>query len=71
MHHAVEDMPPEAAWLGKPVDVDHFRVPLSTCWSYIEKDNREGTLGRRRMQGILVGYATHSGIIDGPIDAMG
>ena len=60
MHHAVEDMPPEAAWLGKPVDVDHFRVPLSTCWSYIEKDNREGTLGRRRMQGILVGYATHS-----------
>ena len=60
MTHAVLDMPPEAAWTGKKVDLRHLRVPLSTCWAYIEKKNRTDTLGPRRMQGIFVGYATHS-----------
>ena len=60
MTTAVQDMPPEAAWTGRTVDVSHFRVPLSTCWAYMDKETRDGTLGRRRMKGVLVGYATHS-----------
>ena len=52
---------PEVEWTGGPVDVTHWRVPLSTSWSYIEKGNRDGgTLGDQRQQGVLVGYATDS-----------
>ena len=60
MTHAVLDMPPEAAWLGREIPLDHLRVPLSTCWAYIEKSNRTNTLGERRMKGVFVGYARHS-----------
>ena len=60
MTHAVADMPPEAAWTGKKVNLDHLCVPLSTCWAYIEKKNRTDTLGARWMKGVFVGYATHS-----------
>ena len=60
MTNAVLEKPPEAAWTGKKVDLAHLRVPLSTCWAYIEKKNRTDTLGPRRTKGIFVGYATHS-----------
>jgi hypothetical protein len=57
---SVKDGPPEAAWTGKHVNVAHFRVPLSTCWSFIEKENRKGTLGDRRMKCVFIGYARQS-----------
>ena len=60
MTHAVQDRPPESAWTGKKVNLSHLRVPLSTCYAYIEKNNRKDTLGPRRMKGVFVGYATHS-----------
>ena len=46
---ALDGRIPEAAWRGCPVDVSHFRVPLSKCWSFVEKENRDGTLDARRM----------------------
>ena len=52
--------PPEALWLNKPISVKHLRVPLTTCWSFIEKTNRDGTLGARRTEGIFIGYASDS-----------
>lgn len=52
---------PEVQWTGESVDVAHFRVPLSTAWTFIEKAKRDGgTLGDRRMKGVLVGYARDS-----------
>ena len=51
---------PEASWLGRPIDVRHFRVPLSTCYAYIEKQQRDGTLDARRIKGVFVGYADDS-----------
>jgi hypothetical protein len=52
---------PEVEWTGHPVDVSHWRVPLATSWSYIEKDGRHGgTLGDQRTKGVLVGYASDS-----------
>jgi hypothetical protein len=57
---SVEGGVPEAVWQDKQVDVSHFRVPLSKCYSFIEKDNRDGTLSRRRMPGIFIGYARQS-----------
>jgi hypothetical protein len=39
----------------------HRRVPLCTTWSFIEKDKRiGGSLGDRRLKGVLVGYAPDS-----------
>jgi hypothetical protein len=52
---------PEVQWTGEGVDLSHFRVPLCTAWTFIEKHKREGgTLGGRRMKGVLVGYARDS-----------
>jgi hypothetical protein len=52
---------PEVEWTGGEVDTSHWRVPLSTTWSFIEKDKRlGGTLGDRRLKGVLVGYAEDS-----------
>jgi hypothetical protein len=52
---------PEVQWTGESVDVAHFRVPLSTAWTSIEKAKRDGgTLGDRRMKGVLVGCARDS-----------
>jgi hypothetical protein len=52
---------PEVEWTGASVDVSHWRVPLSTSWSYIEKGSRAGgTLGDQRERGVLVGYASNS-----------
>ena len=60
MSHAVQDKPPEAAWRGRKVSTAHLRVPLCTCWAYVEKKNRDGTLDQQRMEGVFVGYTTHS-----------
>ena len=60
MTSALDDMPPEAAWQGKPVDVSHYRVPLSDCYSYIEKPNRDSTLDARKLKGVFIGYAGNS-----------
>jgi hypothetical protein len=52
---------PEVEWTGKAVDVSHWRVPMATSWSYIEKTGRHrGTLGDQRDKGVLVGYAKDS-----------
>ena len=60
---AVPDHPPEAVWQRKPVDTSHFRVPLSDCYAFIEKENRETprTLAERRAKCILVGYEPRAG----------
>jgi hypothetical protein len=47
-------------WLGRAVNVEHFRVPLSTCWAYIEIKNREDTLSAVRFKGIFIGYARNT-----------
>ncbi len=60
MTNSVADRPPEAAWRDRKISVAHLRVPLSTCYAFIEKKNRTDTLGERRMKGVFVGYATHS-----------
>ncbi len=58
---AVPNQVPEAAWQQTaPVPMTHIRVPLTKCWAYIEKLNRKGTLGNRRIEGVFVGYASHS-----------
>ena len=57
---ALEDTVPEVAFTGKPVDVSHFRVPLATCWSYVEKTNRDGTISARRIKCIFAGYNRQS-----------
>ena len=57
---AVPLVPPESSWQGKTVDTSHFRVPLCTCYSYIEKSNRESTLTQVRFEGVFVGYARNS-----------
>jgi hypothetical protein len=53
---------PEVEWLGgAAVDTSHWRVPLCTTWSFVEKDKRPGgTLGDQRRKGVLVGYAKES-----------
>jgi hypothetical protein len=52
---------PEVEWTQSKVDTRHFRVPLCTAWSFIDQDKRNGgTLGDRRMKGVLVGYARDS-----------
>jgi hypothetical protein len=52
---------PEVEWTQSKVDTRHFRVPLCTTWSFIDKGKRDGgTLGDRRMKGVLVGYARDS-----------
>ena len=51
---------PEAAWTQAPVDMEHLRVPLSTCWSFVEKTNRDGTLDAQTMKGVFIGYAPRS-----------
>jgi transposase InsO family protein len=60
MTSSVKDVPPECAWQKKNIDVAHHRVPLCTCYAFVEKENREGTLAPRRIEGILVGYARQS-----------
>ena len=58
---AVEGVIPEAAWRQcDQVDVRHFRVPLSTCFAYVEKENRDGTMAERRMKCDFIGYARQS-----------
>jgi len=57
---AVPDAVPESAWKQKVVDTSHFTVPLCDCFAFIEKKNRDGTLGSRRIKGVLVGYAANS-----------
>jgi hypothetical protein len=52
---------PEVERTGEDVDVTHWRVPLCTTWSFTEKDKRiGGSLGDRRLKGVLVGYAPDS-----------
>jgi hypothetical protein len=52
---------PEVEWTGQAIDTTHYRVPLCTAWSFVEKAKRDGgTLGDRRMKGIFVGYARQS-----------
>ena len=62
MTSAVDDRPPEAAWIEGVVDTSHLRVPMCKCWSFIEKPNREipRALARRRLAGVFVGYARNS-----------
>ena len=57
---AVAEVPPEVAWTGKAVDTSRFRVPLCRCWSYIEKEDRTDSLDRRGLEGVFVGYSSHS-----------
>lgn len=60
MTSAVEDRPPEAAWHNKEIDMSHFKAPLTKCWAYVEKDNRQHTLDRRRIEALFIGYADDS-----------
>ena len=58
---AVPDRVPEAAWHQvDSLPQEHFRVLLCRAWCFIEKKNRDGTLGHRRVQGVFVGYARNS-----------
>jgi hypothetical protein len=50
---------PEVEWLEHDIDVSHWKVPMSTTWSYIEKEKRN-TPQDQRMQGVLVGHADNS-----------
>ena len=57
--------PPESVWKNEVVNTAMFRVPLTTCYSHIEKglratDDHVETLADRRMQGVFVGYDLRS-----------
>jgi transposase InsO family protein len=57
------DSVPEVEFTGKDQDYSKARVPLVTCCSFVEKENRNGvkTLSNRRQKMVLVGYASDSG----------
>jgi len=57
---ALDGKVPESAFIKKPVEVGHFRVPLTRCWSYVESGNRSGTISARRIECVFVGYAPKS-----------
>jgi len=57
---ALDGVPPEAAWTKKDIDMSHFRVPLTKCWAYVEKENRQDTLDKRRIEATFIGYARDS-----------
>jgi hypothetical protein len=69
MTYSVDDRPPECAWQDKIIDLSHWRVPLSKCWAFVEKTNRDGTLDKRRLEVVFVGYAprSHSYLVYDPI----
>jgi hypothetical protein len=65
---AVTEGVPGTVFTGKPVDVAHFRVPLTDCYAYVEKENRghsdmdvPKTLDEQRRKLIFIGYASNSG----------